>query len=176
MVVQVTRQAWAGQARLCHRQYLSSANKNYSMPATLAADTSCKEIILFIDQWADLLEQENYEEAWALVDAEPFWTAELLREVIKGHGDEPDAHVTLHNNGTALDGVGNLHPFQQRKEVEWYTKKRSEEEGIGWFDEDRGDVWYDLNINGLGSDLTATFNLEKRKGRLHIILQDIHVM
>jgi hypothetical protein len=133
------------------------------MPATVAATASAEEIIGLIDQWVSLLEQERYDEAYALFDAEPTWSAELIREIIKAYGDEEDNRVTLFNNGTAVDGAGKVAAAKQRKEVDWV-------------DESRGDVWYDLNLNGLVSDLTATFNLEKRGGRVHVILQDIHVM
>jgi hypothetical protein len=146
------------------------------MPATLVATASNEEIIGLIDQWASLLEQEKYEDAYSFFEAEPFWSAALIKEIVQAYGDEPNSKVTLLNNGTSVDGAGNIGPGKQRKEVEWYSEKRSLEEGIGWFDENRGDVWYDLNINGLVSDLTATFNLEKRDGRVHVILQDIHMM
>ncbi|MFD2717520.1 hypothetical protein ACFST9_02265 [Hymenobacter monticola] len=146
------------------------------MPATLASAATSEEVIGLVDQWTVLLEQEKYEEAYAFLEAEPFWSAVLIKEIIQAYGDELKNKVTLLNNGTAVDSAGNIRPAKQRKEVEWYSEKRSLEEGIGWFDENRGDVWYDLNINGFVSDLTATFNLEKRNDRLHVILQDIHVM
>jgi hypothetical protein len=146
------------------------------MPATLAANATDEDIIGLIDQWVILLEQEKYEEAYLYLDTETFWSAELIRDIIKSYGDEMDNKVTLHNNGTAMDGAGNVEAAKQRKEVVGYSKQRTIEEGIDWFDENRGEVWYDLNINGLVSDLTATFDLERRSGRIHIVLQDIHVM
>jgi hypothetical protein len=33
-----------------------------------------------------------------------------------------------------------------------------------------------LNINGFGSDLTATFGLRAEPGGLALVLEDIHVM
>ncbi|MBF9220666.1 hypothetical protein [Hymenobacter ruricola] len=133
------------------------------MSATVAATASDDEIIGLIDQWVSLLEQERYEDAHAFLETDPSWSAEVLKEIIEAYGDEANNRVTLRNNGTALDGAGKVEAARQRKEV-------------SWADADRGDVWYDLNINGLGSDLTATFNLEKRGERIHLILQDIHVM
>jgi hypothetical protein len=154
---------------------LSPPNRS-TMPATLASIATAEEIIGLIDQWTVLLEQEKYEEAYSFFEAEPFWSAALIKDIIQAYGDEPANKVTLLNNGTSVDGAGTIGPGNQRKEVVWYSEKRSLEESIGWFDENRGDVWYDLNINGFVSDLTATFNLEKRNGRVYVILQDIHVM
>ncbi|GAB2869511.1 hypothetical protein [Hymenobacter ruber] len=145
------------------------------MAQTLTLDCSNGEILDFIDQWVFLLAQEKYDEAMAFMEAEPYWTADLIREIITENGSSSD-RVTLHNNGTSVDGTGKVWPTTQRKEVEWYSEERSKAEEINWFDENKGDVWYDLNINGLVSDLTATFDLEKRDGRIHVILQDIHVM
>jgi len=39
-----------------------------------------------------------------------------------------------------------------------------------------GDIWYDLNIDGYASDLTATFFIQKRTDGLVLVLNDIHVM
>ena len=133
------------------------------MPATLVATASDEDIIRFIDQWVSLLAAEKYAEAGLYLDTEPFGSVELIREIIKSYGDVTDNRVTLLNNGTALDGAGNIGAARQRKEV-------------SWVDETSGDVWYDLNINGLVSDLTATFELKRQSGQIHVTLQDIHVM
>jgi hypothetical protein len=133
------------------------------MSAILVATASDEDIIRFIDQWVSLLAAEKYAEACRYLDTGPAWPAELIREIIKGYGDETDNRVTLTNNGTAMDGAGNVGVARQRKEVSWAN-------------EASGDVWYDLNINGLVSDLNATFDLKRQSGRIHIILQDIHVM
>lgn len=39
-----------------------------------------------------------------------------------------------------------------------------------------GEIWYDLNLDGFASDLTATFSIVERSDRLEIELNDIHVM
>jgi len=62
-----------------------------------------------------------------------------------------------------MDGLGNIENAVQRKEITWYDKKR-------------GDIWYDLNIDGYVSDLTALFDLEKTDKEIHIFLDDIHIM
>jgi hypothetical protein len=38
------------------------------------------------------------------------------------------------------------------------------------------EVWYDLNINGLACDLTATFRVVENSDGLVVKLNDIHVM
>jgi len=47
---------------------------------------------------------------------------------------------------------------------------------VDWWSTGLGQVWYDLNINGKVSDLTATFDLERTNQGLIIKLNDIHVM
>jgi hypothetical protein len=130
---------------------------------TLAEKASNAEIIKGIDQWVALLSQRKFAEALTAISAESFWSAELLAEFIDKYGDGEMNEVTVTNDGTSIDGAGNVSPFTQRKEVDW-------------FEDGQGAVWYDLNINGRVSDLTATFNLEKNKGQLLIRLHDIHMM
>lgn len=130
---------------------------------TLAEKASDAEIIMIIDQWVVLLSQRRFAEALFAIPAESFWSSELLAEVIDSYGDGKKNEVTLTNDGTSIDGAGNVSPFKQRKEVDW-------------FDNGQGAIWYDLNINNKVSDLTATFDLEKNNGQLLIKLHDIHVM
>jgi hypothetical protein len=39
-----------------------------------------------------------------------------------------------------------------------------------------GEIWYDLNIDGVVSDLTATFRVVRVPGGLVMRLNDLHVM
>ncbi|RZK29406.1 MAG: hypothetical protein EOO63_09140 [Hymenobacter sp.] len=130
---------------------------------TLAEKASNTEIMETVDQWVVLLSQRKFAEALIAIPADSFWSAELLAEVIDKYDDGEKNEVTVTNDGTSIDGAGNVSPFTQRKEVDW-------------FDDGQGAVWYDLNINGHVSDLTATFGLEKNKGQLLIRLHDIHIM
>src|SRR5437764_864117 len=111
------------------------------LPATITDE----ELIAFVDRWAALLEQEDYEAAFAFTDHIPEmrWTPALVREVIKGYGDaDPIQRVTV--AGVPTD-------IAQRKQVDrWPTNPQ------GFF----GGIWYDLNIDGVVSDLTATFDLK----------------
>jgi hypothetical protein len=129
--------------------------------APLLAAVSDSELIAFIDRWAALLEREDYEAAFALTGHIPEmgWTPTLIGEVIKGYGEaSPGQKVTV--KGVATD-------ISQRKEVDrWPTNAR------GSF----GEIWYDLNIDGEASDLTATFTLIWANGGVDVLLNDIHVM
>jgi len=132
----------------------------------LKSSANNAEILEFIDQWILLLEKEDYYAAFKMTkhDSAMGWTPELIKEVIKAYGDsEPTQKVTLLNNGLAIDGRGEIEKAVQRKNVIW-------------FDKTKGDIWYDLNIDGYVSDLTATFEIEKKADEILIILDDIHVM
>jgi hypothetical protein len=119
------------------------------------------ELIALIDRWAALLEREDYEAAFAFTDhiPETGWTPALIREVIKGYGEaRPGQRVTV--DGVATD-------ISQRKRVDrWPTNAH------GCF----GEIWYDLNIDGEASDLTATFALQRADGGVTVHLDDIHVI
>lgn len=128
---------------------------------TLPSASSDLEILAFVDRWAALLERENYQAAFEFTDhvAGSNWTADLIRDVIKAYG-EPGS-----NNRVTV--VGRPTDIAQRKEV---VRRHNEERSyVGY-------VWYDLNLNGLASDLTATFDLIDTKHGLSIQLNDIHVM
>ncbi len=97
----------------------------------LKVSATDEEIIEFIDQWASLLEKEDYDAAFKLTshNSTMGWTSETVKEVIKAYGDcEITQKVTLSNNGLAIDGRGEIEKATQRKEVEW-------------FDNNNGDIW-----------------------------------
>jgi hypothetical protein len=110
----------------------------------LPRHSSDNEILAFVDRWAALLEREDYQAAFDLTDHVPgsSWTPELIREVIKAYGEPgSDNRVTVAGRPTDI---------AQRTEV--VRKSGAGRRSIGY-------VWYDLNLNGLASDLTATFQL-----------------
>jgi len=83
----------------------------------------------------------------------------LIEKVIKSYGDAlPTQKATF---------IGKPTDISQRKEVTRWPQKRPR--GIG-------DIWYDVNIDGYASDLTATFYILEKNGGLVIELDDIHVM
>ena len=120
-----------------------------------------QDLIALIDRWASLLEKEAYSEAYLLTDHDPAmrWTPELVQTAIKSYGEASSSQrVTL---------AGKRTDITQRKEVTRWTKSRLK--GIG-------EVWYDLNIDGLASDLTATFWIVSTPDGLVLRLNEIHVM
>jgi hypothetical protein len=84
---------------------------------------------------------------------------DLMRQAITQYGDaEPGQRATLDGRPTNIT---------QRESVRRFPKNKR-----GFV----GEVWHDLNINGLASDLTATFGLRADAGGLALVLEDIHVM
>lgn len=55
----------------------------------------------------------------------------------------------------------------QKKDVNRYPSPRHG--GIGY-------IWYDLNIDGVVSDLTATFDIQVDSGGLVVVLNEISVI
>jgi hypothetical protein len=118
-------------------------------------------LIAFIDRWASLLEKEAYSDAYQLTDHDPAmgWTPELIRDVIKSYGEAlPTQRVTLEGRPTDIT---------QRKKVTRWPGNRLKAVG---------EIWYDLNIDGFASDLTATFCIGSTPEGLVLRLNDIHVM
>lgn len=127
----------------------------------LPATASDNEILRVVDGWATLLEREDYAAAFAYTDHDPAmgWTPDLIREVIKAYGERrPDQRVTV---------AGVPSDVTQRKRVD----------RVGTPPNGRVvEIWYDLNIDGVASDLTATFDVILEERKLRLILNDIHVM
>ncbi|MET3183635.1 UNVERIFIED_ORG: hypothetical protein ABIC43_006819 [Variovorax guangxiensis] len=129
--------------------------------AHLPASATDDDLIAFADGWARLMEAEDYVAAYEFTAHEPSmqWTPALIGQVVKSYGEcTAGQKVTL--NGKPTD-------ISQRKEV-----TRWQENGRGCI----GEIWYDLNIDGYASDLTATFDIEEGPDGLTVRLNDIHVM
>lgn len=127
------------------------------LPATITDP----ELIAYIDRWAELLEREDYDAAFAMTEHEPGmdWTPARIREIVTSYDEAtPGQKVTLHSGPAGMI---------QRKEVNRWT-----DPGNGSV----GEIWYDLNIDGLASDLTATFYLVRTDAGIVVSLNDIHVM
>jgi hypothetical protein len=129
----------------------------------LPEDASDAAILEAVDRWAALLEAEQYDAAFDATDHDSTmgWTADLMRQVITHYGDaEPGQKVTVQGKPTDIT---------QRKSVLRFPRPKNKSGFVGH-------VSYDLNINGLASDLTATFGLRAEAGGLALVLDDIHVM
>ena len=131
-------------------------------PRTLLPEGAPDSAILaVVDGWAALLEAEQYGYAFAATehDAALGWTPELIRQVITQYGDAVAGQkVTVGGKPTDMG---------QRKDVRRFPVN---DRGYA------GDVWYDLNIDGTISDLTASFGIRAVDGGLVLVLNDIHVM
>jgi hypothetical protein len=129
--------------------------------APLPETTTDADFIAFVDQWVVLMERQDYAAAYALTGHDSYqgWTPVLMRQVVKSCADaREDQRVTL--AGVPTD-------ITQRKEV---TRWPENKYGVV------GEVWYDLNIDGVVSDLTATFDIVRTAGGLVVRLGEIHVM
>lgn len=127
----------------------------------LPSQATDDDLICFIDKWARLMEQENYEAAFNFTEHDPCmgWTPKLIQEVIKSYNEcKPTQKVTV---------MGKPTDIVQKKEVSRWPQNRNGS---------LGEIWYDLNIDGFASDLTATFDIRVEATGLTICLQDIHVM
>jgi len=120
-----------------------------------------EDLLKFIDGWAALLEMEDYEGAFTYVGHVPEmnWTPQLIKEVVKAYG-EMDCRQKVTVQGVPTD------TSQRKKVTRWETRRPA---GIGY-------IWYDLNIDGHASDLTALFDLDTDGDGLVVKLDDIHVL
>jgi hypothetical protein len=127
----------------------------------LLATVTDEELIAYIDRWAALLEREDYEAAFEFTDhMDTGWDPEGIEEVIKSYDEaDPKQKVTV-------EGVPTYTP--QRKEVDRWPDANP----YGFF----GEIWYDLNIDGKTSDMTATFALKRTDdGGVTVHLDEIGV-
>lgn len=107
------------------------------------------------------METEDYVAAFEFTSHEPStrWTPSLIRLVVKSYGKSSASQkVTLDGKPTDVS---------QRKEVMKWEENRHGS---------IGHIWYDLNIDGYVSDLTAIFDIQVGPDGLTIRLEDIHVM
>jgi hypothetical protein len=125
----------------------------------LSQSATDEQLIDVVNQWVRLLEVQEYEQAFALTEHESTgWAPELLRQFIEQYGDAvPNQRVTF--LGTPTD-------ITQRVEVSRWPEHNGA----------IGEVWYDLNINGVVSDVTATFYICVVPDGLVLSLNDVHVM
>jgi hypothetical protein len=167
----IQAEAWAiGRVDEYSRRSLASSKGCKSIPTltvvrgkmkSLPKDISDDALIKLIDEWAGLMEAEDYDAAFQFTEQVPEmkWTPELYRKVIKSYGDCLSTQkVTVQGKPTDIS---------QRKKVDrWEPNALSEV----------GEIWYDLNIDGFASDLTATFRICQTPEGIILRLNDVHVM
>ena len=121
----------------------------------LPADVTDADLVAFVDRWVALLEQGDYDAAFAWTDHLPQfgWTPAKLHEIISWCGPlDPNRRVTLAGDAPA--------PLVSR-----WPKTRAD----GFF----GDVCYYLNIEGRSSDRVATFLLRASPGGVTVHFEGI---
>ena len=149
---------------------VESAQKQSVGMIVLPDSATEDQIIGAIDCWISLLESENYIVACESVAAPPGgqWSAELIRSLIKDDWDDApkDHRVTLAGIPRIPTHSGSgIHI--QKKEVSRAKLLDGGEMKV---------VLYDLNIDGVASDLTALFSLVPVRDGLLLQLGDIRVM
>ncbi len=143
------------------------------MAVKLALDATPTEILKTVQAWVKLLEQEDYQNAYAFTEHDEYyqWTPDLIKEVIYGYGlPEPHPNGEVYKV-TAVDPASTV-DSEPNHEVNYYEEPLPYEEKEA---EIIGQVWYDLPLNGEWSDLTATFQILKRETYLTLELAEIHV-
>lgn len=131
-------------------------------------------IEITIHSWIDLLAQEKYLEACNFSLHNPYyaWTPTLLEQTINGYGI-PYEHDNLLPKCKVTPRFTAVSDKQNRyKQIEWHPPKPymdAELRIIGY-------VHYDLPIDGLWSDLTATFRIIQAADYVTLELNEIHVL
>lgn len=124
------------------------------------------EILARIGEWEALLARREYERALASCDAADGWSADLLRHLIEDGWDDPGPHhVTVEGHPRALPAGGACVRVALR-DVRRFGGNAGGEVA---------EVWYDLHVNGVASDLTATFRLVRVPGGLRLRFIDVNV-
>ncbi|MGK5037592.1 hypothetical protein [Janthinobacterium sp. LB3P118] len=132
----------------------------------LPAAPSDSHILAIIDAWIADLARGDYACAHARTahDAYYGWTSALLRAVIEGYGSpEPYADGSVYRVTPATLASG----APQERCVERPTGQ----DGGAALAEAR----HSLPLNGVWSDLTATFRVEHAAPGVRLVLQEIHV-
>lgn len=138
----------------------------------LPYDASDDAILAFVDEWAELLAAEDYEQAFA-------FTAH-----IRGCTLTPDAfgrHIKLQaqHHAAGWDGSFGVLDSKHRVTREGTPTHKSQVKDVTrWPKNARGqigEIWYDLNFDGYATDYTATFEIHDDGEGLTIALIDIGV-
>lgn len=132
-------------------------------------EINSKKVLVTVANWISLLSQEKYEESFSLLENDPNsdLSPSLIKEIITSYelppqaGDDSDfSIVTLVETAKVVD-------YRPDQEVDWYEKNPDDNVGM---------VHHSLPINGIWSDLTAIFRLQRIKDGVVLLLEDIHVM
>lgn len=126
----------------------------------------------FVDQWAALLEAEEYDRAFAFTEhiAGAKMTPTVLRELVKQHA---------HNQAANFDDAYGTLDSKRRVTLEGTPTFQTQEKSVERWPKDArgtvGEIWYGVNFDGFVTDATATFEIQDDGDGLTIALIDIGV-
>jgi hypothetical protein len=125
-----------------------------------------------IERWVGLLVEQRFEEALAMLARSEQWTPELLVNVIGNYGSvEPrDDGRTFSVTARAVTTAGG----DARFEVTWLDPPLTNR--LDYAPDLLGHARYDLPLNGVWSDVTATFDILDLPDGVALALADVHVM
>ena len=132
-----------------------------------------KDIENLIFMWLELLASEKYLEAFEFTMHDPYykWTPKLLEEIINGYGlpheDDGSPKCKVTNRQTATNTA-----IKHYKDINLFDKPQMYSDPSFLI---IGDIYYDLPIDNVWSDLTATFKILQTRDFTTLELNEIHV-
>jgi hypothetical protein len=125
-----------------------------------------------IERWVGLLVEQRFEEALAMLVPSEQWTPELLGNVIRNYGfvepREDGRRFSVTAPAATPEGG------DSRFEVTWL--ERPVRNRLDFAPDLLGHARYDLPLDGVWSDVTATFDILDLPEGAALALDDVHVM
>jgi len=135
----------------------------------MAIEATSEAVLEFVEKWIELLSNGQYREAYDQLSQPPHdtWSPELLEDVTSSYELSPSAgDLSETSRVTSVTGA-RVVDYRPDKDVDWYE---------GNPDSNAGMVHYSIPINGIWSDLTATFRIQRINDGVVLQLEDMHVM
>ena len=137
----------------------------------LSHEASDEDILDAVRAWVRLLAAERYEEAYQYTYQDPYfeWSPDLIKDVIYRYGlpyidGEEVFKVTPLELAVENNGAPHAEIFFHMPRKHRITETLVVAE-----------IWFDLPLNGVWSDLTATFNVLFMPDCVSLELQEIHM-
>ncbi|WP_324672036.1 hypothetical protein [Hymenobacter sp. GOD-10R] len=142
-------------------------------PIKLSHEASDEDLLDAVRAWVRLLASERYDEAYQYTYQDPYfeWSPDLIKSMIYGYGlPYIDGEEVFKVTPIALAVENGSSP---RAEVFFHMprKHRIDQTLVVVVAE----IWFDLPLNGVWSDLTATFDVLFIPDCVSLELQEIHV-
>ena len=120
-----------------------------------------------VKKWVELLAEDRFADAFDLTGhyRHCSWTPELIRSVIAGYG-------LPHETGEHVYRISKIPEAIDGRSPRWKVDRWRDAEP----DNRVGFISMDRPLDGEWSDLTATFEIAQLRGRLVLVLNDIHVL